>query len=220
MRQFTLSIALNGTLHHVLASAHESVVDFRRKLCAVLDIDCSPLSPVLKISARVNDSHCKDIALKDDKLLLQYNIVNEAQLSIVCPASAVLAGNQPDAARRQRDLHQTARLAIGCPAAGAASDVVVVRILSSKPPDVKSFYLSEAGPQGLSVAALKQLIQVNIGVPCAMQTISLTVSGKVLGDDDQVLTRGVSVDCHVTEPAHLFIRLHLRDGTERMEKVR
>lgn len=226
MRQFTVSVVFNGWLHHVLASAHEPVVFFRRKLCSVLSIDCSPHSPVLRTSFARKSGSLKEVALADDKLLLQYNIVNDTQLSIFCPAQVVLAASPTEAVRQVQGaplllneaVLQSARLSVESP---GTTDAVVVRVRSSNPVVTISLFLSETGSRRLSVAGLKQLIQVKIGIPSVMQTISCEKFGYYgsLDDDYLIGSDAKTVDCHLMEPSHLFIRLRLLDGTERTEEV-
>lgn len=228
VQQFTISVTFNGSVHYVLASAHESVAHFRRKLCTILSIECSEHSPLVRGTDLREASLRKNFYLEDDKLLVQHSIVNNTHLSVFCPLPdpAVSRATPLSAAAHEDVRHDAAapcaRLNIGNP---IASDAMVVRVCSSHPVDVRILgFLSEIGADGLSVASLKRLIETKIGVPPAMQTIGLRVrntqSGTAVADDFNIQSDAGDFDCHLMPPSHIRARVRLGDGRERMLQVR
>jgi hypothetical protein len=222
VQQFTISVAFSGRVHYVLASAHESVAHFRRKLCAILSIECSEHSPLLRGTDLSEPSLRKNVYLEDSKLLIQHGILNNAHLSVFCPLPDPAASSVtplPTAAHedvRHDAAPPPARLTVGNP---GASDATVVRVCSAHPVDVRILgSLSEIGAGGLSVACLKRLIETKIGVPPAMQIICIQ-SGPAVAENFSIQSDALGIDCHLMPPSHICARLRLGDGREKMLQV-
>jgi hypothetical protein len=240
-RQFTVSFVFDGCLRHVAASAHETILELRRKLCAILLIECSDCSPVLTITKQSNlatMSKCASVALDDRKRLVHYGIITNTELSISCPPPSITTtveldyNPSPNSATAQSisqplvpasvsmhqsssDIDQSIAVLIK---PGAWPNAVVVSIHISEPVDHKFFSFSNLASH-ITIGLLKQIISDKFGIVASMMIFKSTGNENVLLDQDNVHSVSQPIECHLKQPSHIFIRLILNDGREKTEQV-
>jgi hypothetical protein len=226
-QQFQVTVKFNSQVHHVMASAHETVLSLRRKLCAVLSIECSSCSPVL---ATFSASPAKPgVTLKDSQQLARLNIFNDVELSISCPVPgfAPAEPTQPSVTCHTSDppplpphLADDSLMKIDMTAGELRGALVVnvhCKVSGSKRPF--SFTNVEAG---CDVLRLKRLLELNLSIPVAMQTLSAADQAGNFGvrQDACVLqTLNKTIECHTQDPPHFYIRSCPIDGPETMQTV-
>jgi hypothetical protein len=241
-RQFTVSVVFNGSQRHVAASAHDTVLELRRKLCAILLIECSNCSPVLTITKQSNlatMSKSTGVALDDCKCLVHYGIITNTELSISCPPPSTTTTVQldytplPNSASAHPILQPPVSVAV--PVHQSSSDrdetiavliqpgvlpnAVVVSIHISEPVDHKNFSFFNLASHS-TIGMLKQLISDKFGILAIMMTFKSAGNGNVLLDQYYVHSVPQPIECHLIQPSHIFVRLFLKDGQEKTEQVR
>lgn len=223
-QQFSISVSFGGLTHYVVASAHETVLDLRRKFCAILSIDCSSHSPVLKTFGTTQENAWWKPAflLEDCNKLMHYNIMNSTKLGIGCPetssapASSIMQSILPNAVDQTASSDvQPIRPTLQY---GLLPDAVHFVLQSTEPVDSKKFSVTDVGSHGLSAVDLKLLIRVKFRIPSSMNVIK-SADGTVLDDCLDICSIVGPVVCQVMHPSHIFIRLRMTRGQDRIEKV-
>jgi hypothetical protein len=224
-QQFSISVSFGGLTHYVVACAHETVLDLRRKLSVILSIECSSHSPVLKTigSTEANAMWKPIVTLEDCHTLIHYNIINNTKLDITCPqassapVSSTIQSSLSNAAEHNPDSDS---LPIIRPAlhSGVLPDAVIVSMQSSEPVLSRQFSVTGLGSQGISAVDLKLLIRDKFGILSTMNILK-SVDGTVLDDCLDICRVVGPIVCQVMQPSHIFIRLRLPRGQEKIAKV-
>lgn len=224
-QQFSISVSFGGLTHYAVASAHETVLDLRQKFCAIMSIECSSHSPVLKtlVSTQANALWKPVFLLEDCNTLMHYNIMNCTKLAIACPETS----SAPVSSMMQSSLPNAVDQAAGSDVLpirptlqyGVLPDAILLVMQSTEPVVSMKFSVAGLGSHGLSAVDLKLLIRDKFRIPSSMNVIK-SADGTVLDDYCLDICSVVGpIVCHVMHPSHIFIRLRMTRGQEKIEKV-
>jgi hypothetical protein len=227
-QQFSISVSFGGLTHYVVASAHETVLDLRQKICAIISIECSSHSPVLKtlVSTQANALWKPVFLLEDCNTLMHYNIMNSTRLGIACPETSSAPASSMVQSSLPNTVDQTACsdvLPIRLPIRptlqhGVLPDALLFVMQSTEPVVSIKFSVAGLGSHGLSAVDLKLLIRDKFRIPSSMNVIK-SADGTVLDDCLNICSVVGPIVCHVMHPSHVFIRLRMTRGQEKIEKV-
>jgi hypothetical protein len=200
----------------------------RRKVCAMLLMDFTSCSPVLTTlplpQANVSQMHNSCVALEDSRTLMYYSIINHTQLSVTCPvpssapADVMFRPSSPVAVLQNVSMGGADHSITPVVEPGVQRGAVIVNICMSVPADKRpySFFNLEAN---LSIANLKQLIFVRLGIPASAQAMKSDL-GIALIDEVKVRHAPQPIECHVMMRAcRISVRLRMNDGRENTAEV-
>jgi hypothetical protein len=215
-KQFTIAIHFNGCVCYVIASAHDTVADLKRRMRSMLPALSRCSSEALRLSTvpltSADDAALPGVFLTDNLRLAACNIVHYTQLYACSPStsSLMLISSPPE--REHLDAPASSV------AVGAVAGSLVVVVHAAEGAFSRTFSFPGLGPSRISVFDLKKLIAKALGIPPAMQSISLEHC-PALHDQYEVESLAGPMQCYTLHPEYIFIRLQLIDGREVIEQV-